>query len=158
MHSSRMRTIHCSGHLSCYACPLTTPPPPLPCMPPCHARPPPLPCTSPATHVPMSTDRRLWKHYFSATTVADGNDGTNGHEVKTLRVNRPLYVCIFHTQNYLCFVWPRATEGRPITQVRWCRSRPSVFFVLDGKSHMYIWDLLMNEVESLKKEKISEHR
>ena len=76
MHSSRMRTVRCSGRLSCHACPLPathaptamhvslpcmtpphTPPAtyaPLPCIPPCHTCPPPphmppLPCSPPWT-------------------------------------------------------------------------------------------------------------
>ena len=79
MHSGRMRTIRCIGRLSCHACPL-------PHMPPCHAWPryahpfamhaPLLPCMPPfVTHaLPCGqNDRCLWKHYLSATTVADGN-------------------------------------------------------------------------------------
>ena len=57
MHSSRMCTIRCSGHLSCHACPPATHAPchtcPLPCMPPTmHA---PLHHTCPpfTTHTPM---------------------------------------------------------------------------------------------------------
>ena len=128
MHSSRMRTVCCSGHLSCHACPPATHAPP-PCMPPCHACPlpcmPPLLCMPPAMHASHNTclpqymppchacslphmppcyacpsphmplpwmppphyactpamhappdrilDICLWKHYLSATTVADGN-------------------------------------------------------------------------------------
>ena len=95
-----MRTIRLSGRLSCHACPmphipLTMHMPPamhalppcmlLPCMPPTHA-----PChTCPPSHMPPSPmplathahplvdrilDTRLWKHYLSATTVADGNN------------------------------------------------------------------------------------
>ena len=45
MHSSRMCTVCCSGHLSCHACLLPCMPPPL-----CHACPP--PCTPHATHAP----------------------------------------------------------------------------------------------------------
>ena len=83
MHSNRMRTVRCSGHLSCHthphhhACPpLHTPPahaPPshhtssLPCTPApragtlCHARPPPPPRTEFLTHA------------CENITVADGN-------------------------------------------------------------------------------------
>ena len=77
MHSNRMRTVRCSGYLSCHACPPathTTSPlsrtPQAPChawpcamhnLPatpptthtPCHTRP--LPCTPPATHTPCHT-------------------------------------------------------------------------------------------------------
>ena len=83
-----MRTVHCSGHPSCYVHPLAMHAPlhhtcpPLPCMPSfathaplCHAHPH-LPHMPPfAMHAPLPpwTDRHLWKHYLSATTVADGN-------------------------------------------------------------------------------------
>ena len=46
---------------------------PLPCTPHHTHVPPPLPCMCPFTmHAPPRTDRRLKKHYLSATTVADG--------------------------------------------------------------------------------------
>ena len=35
--------------------------------------------------------------------------------------------------------WPESTQGSPIVRVRWSRSRPSLFYVLDTKSHLYIW-------------------
>ena len=79
-HFSRMRTVGCMPPLSrmspCHACshhafPLPCPPPAMhaPChtCPPCHAPPAMhthLPCTPPGQN-----DRRLWKHYLSATTV-----------------------------------------------------------------------------------------
>ena len=79
MHSSGMRTVHC--------------PPPCHAHPPHHTWPPamhspspathtPLPCMRPSCHVcppcharPMHRilDTPLWKHYLSASTVADGN-------------------------------------------------------------------------------------
>ena len=55
MHSSRMRTVHCSGRVSCHACPPVMHAPyhsacPLPDMPPSLS-----PCTSPfATHTPLT--------------------------------------------------------------------------------------------------------
>ncbi len=56
-------------------------------------------------------------------------------------------------------VWPRAVDaGRAVRSALWCRSRPSVFFVLDAASHLYTWDLLMNQSEALKTERVSEHR
>ena len=88
MHSSRMRTVHCSGCLSCHACPLPCMPPamhapchacPLPCMPPAmHTHPSPLSCTPPSPHMPCPTHpaclpgQNSWhyacgKHYLSAT-------------------------------------------------------------------------------------------
>ena len=60
MHCSRMRTVRCSGNLSCHACPLPYTPPAMhvpchTCPPamhaPCHASP--LPCMPPATHDPL---------------------------------------------------------------------------------------------------------
>ena len=86
MHSSRMRNVRCSGRLSCHACPL--PCMPLPhmasslCMPPPLPHMPPLPHTSPlpytppfAMHVSLVDKQTLVKHYLSATTVADCNEG-----------------------------------------------------------------------------------
>ena len=46
MYSSRIRTIRCSGHLSCHACP------PPPHMPPLHHACPPLPCMPPSSCMP----------------------------------------------------------------------------------------------------------
>ena len=75
MHSSRMRTIRCSGHLSCHAhppdmhAPLSCMHTPLPHMPPCQVCP--LPHLHPS--IDRMNDTRLWKHYLSTTTLADGN-------------------------------------------------------------------------------------
>ena len=62
MHSSRMRTVRCSGHLSCHAHPPAMHSPamyapchacPLSCMPPCHTR---LPCHAhPLPYFPCHT-------------------------------------------------------------------------------------------------------
>ena len=54
MHSNRMRSVHCSGRLSCHACPPTMQAPPPPRMPPATHAPPP----------PQWTDRHLWKYYL----------------------------------------------------------------------------------------------
>ena len=55
MHSSRMRTVRCSGRLSCHARPPCHAHP-VPCMPPLPRMPPamhaPLPCMPPATQAP----------------------------------------------------------------------------------------------------------
>ena len=52
--------------------------------------------------------------------------------------------------------WTDATEaGRPVVVVRWCRSRPSVFFVLDADSFLYIWDLNVDASSAVKRERIS---
>ena len=47
MHSSRMRTVHCSGRLSCHSC---SPPHPHHACPSCHTHP--LSCMPPPTHAP----------------------------------------------------------------------------------------------------------
>ena len=87
MHFSRMRTVRCSCHLSyhshslCHAPPSMHAPSSHHTWPPtCHACP--LPCTPltmnappPVTTVGRVLDTPLWKHYISATTVADGNHG-----------------------------------------------------------------------------------
>ena len=79
MHSRRMRTVRCSGRLSCHACPLPYHARLLPCMPPYHMCPPPE-YTSPAMHPPAThtppppfhvdriLDTRLWKHYLMFVT------------------------------------------------------------------------------------------
>jgi len=53
--------------------------------------------------------------------------------------------------------WSDATDaGRSVTLVRWCRSRPSVFFVLDSDSFLYIWDLNMDQSSALKSQRITQ--
>jgi len=53
--------------------------------------------------------------------------------------------------------WHDATEsGQPVSMIRWCRSRPSVFFVVDADSCLYIWDLNMDESSALKRERITQ--
>jgi len=55
--------------------------------------------------------------------------------------------------------WLDATEGGcPIVLVRWCRSRPSIFFVLDENSCLYIWDVHMDSTSALKRERIAKSR
>jgi len=66
----------------------------------------------------------------------------------------PVYCCDAERP---LMMWPDATEsGRPVTVVRWCRSRPSVFFVVDSDSCLYIWDLHMEESSALKRERITQ--
>ena len=71
MHSRRMRTVHCSARFSCHSCSPRHACPPSPRETP----PPSLPCKCPLSTPPLDrrNDTHLWKHYFSATTVADGN-------------------------------------------------------------------------------------
>ena len=63
MHSNRMRTVRCSGHLGGGVCPGER-------IPACNGQ-----TSFPNPRMDKILDTRLWKHYFSATTVADGNDG-----------------------------------------------------------------------------------
>ena len=74
IHSIRMRTVRCSGRLSCHA----RPPRhawPLPCM----------PLTTMHTHPPTpareQNDRHLWKHNLAATTLGTVNMGKGFHVV-----------------------------------------------------------------------------
>ena len=88
MHSSRMRTVHCSGRLSCHACPLATHLPvcmrptmyaPLPHMPPAmhapgHAHPhhtcPPSLCTPPfATLIRVDCEDRILQWFAFEFTL-----------------------------------------------------------------------------------------
>ncbi|CAB3993044.1 WD repeat-containing 60-like [Paramuricea clavata] len=55
--------------------------------------------------------------------------------------------------------WPETTQGSAIVQLMWSKSRPSLFFVLDAKSNLYIWDLLQKDghpvaTESFKRGKL----
>ena len=54
--------------------------------------------------------------------------------------------------------WPNTTRGASIRCVRWSRSRPAVFFVLDDTSQLHIWDLTMSDGGALKSERIAEER
>ena len=84
--------IHASSTMHAPLCHAPSPFPTLPCMPPLPCMPslphtppfathipplphmPPSPCTPPCHACPLTTDRCLWKHYLSATTVVDGNN------------------------------------------------------------------------------------
>ena len=55
-------------------------------------------------------------------------------------------------------VWPNATGGSAVVCVRWSRSRPSVFFVLDAQARLHIWDLMMSDAVPMKFEQIAEER
>ncbi|XP_052255416.1 cytoplasmic dynein 2 intermediate chain 1-like isoform X5 [Dreissena polymorpha] len=56
--------------------------------------------------------------------------------------------------------WPSITKGRAVQCVRWSRSRPCVFYVLDVASTLYVFDLLEGDiapkhVESLSTERVT---
>ncbi|XP_023209488.1 WD repeat-containing protein 60-like isoform X1 [Centruroides sculpturatus] len=40
--------------------------------------------------------------------------------------------------------WSDSTNGKPVKQIKWSPSQPSVFFVMDADSRIYIWDLSQN--------------
>ena len=99
-----MRTVRCSGRLSCHACTLS-------CMSSFHAHPrhthhPPQymphtmhthpPCMPPPPTVDRILDTRLWKIYLSATSFADGN--------------KILVVCSLQLQALTCTSPPRTSS------------------------------------------------
>ncbi|XP_063157903.1 cytoplasmic dynein 2 intermediate chain 1 [Candoia aspera] len=42
--------------------------------------------------------------------------------------------------------WNNSTAGQPVIALQWALTRPAVFFVLDARSVVYIWDLLENDL------------
>ncbi|ELU09671.1 hypothetical protein CAPTEDRAFT_129633 [Capitella teleta] len=54
--------------------------------------------------------------------------------------------------------WTHSTEGRSVQLVKWCRSRPAVFFVLDDQSSFHIWDLRMDDSCPIHSESIAQTR
>lgn len=50
--------------------------------------------------------------------------------------------------------WNDSTNGQPIIALQWALTRPSVFFVLDASSNIYIWDLLENDLVPVAKQTI----
>ncbi|CAD5110844.1 DgyrCDS205 [Dimorphilus gyrociliatus] len=64
---------------------------------------------------------------------------------------------LYHTRSENPLLsWSDTTEGRAIKFIKFCRSRPSVFFVVDEMNTLYIWDLSMLDSGPAKTEKISE--
>ncbi|XP_052805737.1 cytoplasmic dynein 2 intermediate chain 1-like isoform X2 [Mya arenaria] len=56
--------------------------------------------------------------------------------------------------------WPHLTKGHKVQCVRWSRSRPCVFYVLDSAATLYVFDLLEGDmnpknVETLAKERVT---
>ncbi|XP_069815009.1 cytoplasmic dynein 2 intermediate chain 1 isoform X2 [Dendropsophus ebraccatus] len=50
--------------------------------------------------------------------------------------------------------WSDSTDGRSVTTLQWSLTRPTVFFVLDAASSIYIWDLSQNDLHPIAKESI----
>ncbi|XP_066441629.1 cytoplasmic dynein 2 intermediate chain 1 isoform X2 [Eleutherodactylus coqui] len=51
--------------------------------------------------------------------------------------------------------WNDSTNGRSVTALQWSFTRPTVFFVLDAASSIYIWDLSQNNLHPIAKESIT---
>ncbi|KAM4027089.1 cytoplasmic dynein 2 intermediate chain 1 [Anomaloglossus baeobatrachus] len=54
--------------------------------------------------------------------------------------------------------WDDSTNGQAVTAVRWSFTRPTVFFVLDSASSIYMWDLSQNDLHPIAKEAIMPDR
>ncbi|XP_044149969.1 cytoplasmic dynein 2 intermediate chain 1 isoform X2 [Bufo gargarizans] len=51
--------------------------------------------------------------------------------------------------------WNDSTNGQSVTALQWSFTRPTVFFVLDAASSIYIWDLSQNDLHPIAKESIT---
>ncbi|XP_030054617.1 cytoplasmic dynein 2 intermediate chain 1 isoform X2 [Microcaecilia unicolor] len=60
----------------------------------------------------------------------------------------------FMIAQYPIMQWNDSTKGQSIVAVRWALTRPTVFFVLDATSNIYIWDLLESDLHPAAKETI----
>ncbi|KAM3929084.1 cytoplasmic dynein 2 intermediate chain 1 [Leptodactylus fuscus] len=54
--------------------------------------------------------------------------------------------------------WNDSTNGQSVTALQWSFTRPTVFFVLDAASSVYIWDLSQNDLHPIAKESITPDR
>ncbi|XP_069585813.1 cytoplasmic dynein 2 intermediate chain 1 [Ranitomeya imitator] len=54
--------------------------------------------------------------------------------------------------------WDDSTNGQSVTTLQWSLTRPTVFFVLDAASYVYIWDLSQNHLHPIAKESIMPDR
>lgn len=54
--------------------------------------------------------------------------------------------------------WSTVTKGRPVKCVRWSRSRPCVFYVLDDSSNLYVFNIVEGDAVPKHIEQISKHR
>ena len=62
-----------------------------------------------------------------------------------------LWVCL--VTEYPLVTWQNATQDQTdVVHVKWCRSRPSVFFVVDSAPCLSIWDLQLNLTGPVKSE------
>ncbi|NWU99122.1 WDR60 protein, partial [Upupa epops] len=58
------------------------------------------------------------------------------------------------TSEYPLMQWNDSTNGQAVIALQWAVTRPSVFFVLDATSNIYIWDLLENDLLPVVKQTI----
>lgn len=66
---------------------------------------------------------------------------------------------LYHTKSeYPLNTWLTVTKGRSIQCVRWSRSRPCVFYVLDINSTLYVFDLLEGDGQPKYTETLSQDR
>lgn len=54
--------------------------------------------------------------------------------------------------------WNDCTNGHPIIAVQWSLTKPSVFFVLDAASTIYIWDLFESDFHPVAKDSVKSDR
>ena len=54
--------------------------------------------------------------------------------------------------------WNNSTNGMAIKSIQWSRSRPSVFYVMDLSSKVYVWELLENDGGPVKTEQFTHAR
>ncbi|XP_029444375.1 WD repeat-containing protein 60 [Rhinatrema bivittatum] len=58
------------------------------------------------------------------------------------------------TAEYPIMQWNNSTNGQSVIAVQWALTRPTVFFVLDATSNIYIWDLFESDLQPATKESI----
>ncbi|XP_068091943.1 cytoplasmic dynein 2 intermediate chain 1 isoform X2 [Hyperolius riggenbachi] len=56
---------------------------------------------------------------------------------------------------YPVMQWNDTTSGQAITALQWSLTRPTMFFVLDAASSIYVWDLLQNDLQPVAQESIT---
>ncbi|XP_013391905.2 WD repeat-containing protein 60-like [Lingula anatina] len=52
--------------------------------------------------------------------------------------------------------WLNSTNGNAVQVIRWSRSRPSVFYVLDAAAKLHVWDLLKDDAAPVNTETFSQ--
>ncbi|XP_022103372.1 WD repeat-containing protein 60-like isoform X2 [Acanthaster planci] len=68
-------------------------------------------------------------------------------------------VCLYSlSQETPLLTWSNSTSNIPVAAVKWSRSRPSVFYVLDVTSKMHVWELLTCQEAPVKTQQFSNGR